>query len=516
MIAFLHSMTARHKALLWSNVSLLLVLLGISLGMRQPLLQQFAVLERKIMTKQIARLSEAIVQDAERLNTLASAEASWTEMHMYLGAEAKDADPHFYYDNYGYSVGEWGYEVLGLFDRNDQLRHLDTLNVQTGEMRAAPIELRRRFIESSKLRRFPYDDDPALVEFRNIFILETDDQPLLVASAPVLQSTDIGPRHGAVVVGRSFNSVYLDELVRNTTLKVELVPIALSARSATQGDQKIPSKFANLLKTTGEIAIVNNQWLASEIDLFDANAQAIYRLRVKAPRQEFQEGRAMLNKLTFILFTVGMTLGAVISWLLNRNFLHQQTLQASQAALHLTNLELEKLVNLDGLTQVANRRWFEIYLQQEWSRALRKQTPLTLILCDIDYFKRFNDVYGHLAGDACLFEVAQVLKRALKRPTDLIARYGGEEFAIILPDCTLEGGAIFAQQILEQIRELKIDHRGSPSDALLSISCGVASVTPQAHSCREELIEQSDQNLYLAKHRGRNQVCAQKNEDKPI
>ena len=496
----------RHRALLWSNVSLLLLLLGISLGMRQPLLQQFSVLERQIMAKQVARVMQSVLQRAERLDTHAMSEASWTEMHRYLGTDAERADPDFFEDTYGDSVGGWDYELLGLFDRRDQLRHLATLKAGTQKLETAPIALRQRLLEAVELRQFPPDDDLTLAESRSSFVLESAGQVLLLASRPVLKSSGKGPRHGAVVVGTVLNPAFLDDLVRNTTLSAELIPVAERSDASVIPSAKGPKP---VIANTGDIQILDEQSLAAELQLLDRTGQPRFSLRLRAPRLEYQQGRAMLNQLTGILFALGLTLGAVISVLLLRLFRHQQRLQASQAALHQTNLELEKLVNLDGLTQLANRRWFEIYLGQEWSRAQRHQTPLTLILGDIDYFKHFNDTYGHLAGDACLLAVSSALKRALKRPTDLVARFGGEEFAVILPETTLEGGKIVAEALLEQIRELKIPHRSAPSGAFVSVSFGVACITPHAHCSPELLIEQSDQNLYLAKHRGRNQVCAQ-------
>ncbi len=466
------------------------------------------------MAKQISHVADAIVMHAERLDTHAVAEASWTEMHAYLGTRAANADPDFYAEGYSDSVGTWEYNLLGLLDRWGTWRHLDWVNAQTQKLQVAPAKVRQQITQALELQRFPADHESTLTGSRHIFVMSTALQPLLLATRPVLKSTGLGPRHGTVVLGKALDKTFLNELVRNTTLTAQLIPVTPNQRT------DLAAKPGQFLKNVGDIQTVDQQWLASELHLLDGEAQAIYRLRLTAPRLEYRQGRAMLNNLTVILFAVGISLGAVISWLLNRNFRHQQTLQASQAALRLTNLELEKLANLDGLTLLANRRAFENYLQQEWSRALRNQTPLTLILCDIDYFKHFNDSYGHLAGDACLVQIAHRLKCALKRPSDLAARYGGEEFAIILPETTLAGGKIVAQHLLEQIQELKIEHRNptdqdqvalqksAPLDTFVSLSFGVACITPLAQTSSDLLIAKSDQNLYTAKNLGRNQVVA--------
>jgi diguanylate cyclase (GGDEF)-like protein len=481
----------------------MLVLLGIALGMRQPLLQRFSVLERQIMAKQMTRVVDAFLLQAEKLDGSAVAESNWTEMHTYLGGETPAADPNFYTDTYSYNGIGGGYKLLGLLDRQGRARHLDWVNEQTKQLQPVPNPLHQQILNSPGLIRFPADDDPALSSSRNIFVLPTTNQPLLLAARPVLTSTSKGPRHGTVVVGDSIDQSFLDRLVKNSVLKVQLIPVTPSARLS------VSAKPDQILQVSPQIETLNHQWLTGNIHLLNGDGQPVYILQIKYPRLEYQRGEDMLNQLTAILFGVGLTLGVVISWLLDRNLRHQQLLQASQTALRLTNLELEKLANIDGLTQVANRRSFDHYLQQEWSRGQRNQTPLTLILCDIDYFKRFNDTYGHLLGDACLVQVAQGLKGSVQRPTDFVARYGGEEFAIILPETSLAGGQVAAQRLQDQVQQLKIEHRSSPIGPYVSMSLGVACMIPRSNSSADVLIAQSDQNLYLAKQRGRNQACVQ-------
>ncbi|NJN87859.1 MAG: diguanylate cyclase [Leptolyngbyaceae cyanobacterium SL_7_1] len=146
--------------------------------------------------------------------------------------------------------------------------------------------------------------------------------------------------------------------------------------------------------------------------------------------------------------------------------------------LQAANQELQRLALLDGLTHVGNRRCFDDHLQQEWNRLARDRLPLSLILCDVDGFKRFNDLYGHLAGDQCLVQIAQSLLRTSRRPADLVARYGGEEFAIVLPN-TLQSGAIsVASAVQTYIRELRIPHSDSPTGQWVTVSLGLATTIP--------------------------------------
>jgi diguanylate cyclase (GGDEF)-like protein len=178
--------------------------------------------------------------------------------------------------------------------------------------------------------------------------------------------------------------------------------------------------------------------------------------------------------------------------------------QEQAIALKQANQELHRLANLDGLTEVANRRRFDEYFEQEWRRSAREQTPLSLILCDIDYFKNYNDHYGHQAGDACLRKVARAISETLHRPADLVARYGGEEFAIILPHTPLEGAVHIAELLQIQIEQLGILHAQSQVSSYITLSLGISSQIPEPLQENHTLIAATDKALYLAKSEGRN------------
>jgi diguanylate cyclase (GGDEF)-like protein len=172
------------------------------------------------------------------------------------------------------------------------------------------------------------------------------------------------------------------------------------------------------------------------------------------------------------------------------------------------NRELERLTLLDGLTGVANRRYFDKTMQQEWSRAVREQSPIAVVMIDIDCFKAYNDTYGHQQGDACLRQVAAGLSAGLKRPSDFIARYGGEEFVAVLPDTGLEGARLLAEAMREQVARLDREHRASVVCGHITASLGVASVVPGRDSSYDELVKLADEALYSAKQQGRNRTSA--------
>jgi diguanylate cyclase (GGDEF)-like protein len=172
------------------------------------------------------------------------------------------------------------------------------------------------------------------------------------------------------------------------------------------------------------------------------------------------------------------------------------------------NRDLERISALDTLTQIANRRRFDSVLRQEWRRSARDEAPLSLVFCDIDYFKRFNDTYGHQAGDECLVRVAQAMEETLNRPADLVARYGGEEFIALLVDTVIEGARMLAERMRARVEALHVEHRGSGVGSYLTVSLGVASVVPKPALRPEDLVDLADRALYAAKGGGRNRVVA--------
>jgi diguanylate cyclase (GGDEF)-like protein len=172
---------------------------------------------------------------------------------------------------------------------------------------------------------------------------------------------------------------------------------------------------------------------------------------------------------------------------------------------------LEALSTIDGLTGIANRRKFDETIENEWRRARRNQSLLSLIMMDIDLFKAYNDHYGHLAGDECLQRLAGRINGLCRRPADLLARYGGEEFVMLLPDMDTEGGVLMANNIQKNVAQLRIPHEYSEVADYVTLSIGVATRIPGGNQTQFDLIHTSDSLLYSAKRGGRNQIKSQEN-----
>lgn len=190
---------------------------------------------------------------------------------------------------------------------------------------------------------------------------------------------------------------------------------------------------------------------------------------------------------------------------IKQGLLYQQVQQNNQQ-LQKANKQFKQLAWLDPLTQIFNRRYFDLQINKEWLRLKRNRdriSSLSLILCNVDYFKLYNDTYGHQQGNECLKNVASALGHVIKRPADILARYGGEEFVIILPDTPLAGAIQLAEAMRVAIKDLNIPHSNSSVDSMVTISLGIASIIPNLDNTPTLLIEEADRALYLAKNNGR-------------
>ncbi|OEH85398.1 hypothetical protein BHU72_04730 [Desulfuribacillus stibiiarsenatis] len=184
----------------------------------------------------------------------------------------------------------------------------------------------------------------------------------------------------------------------------------------------------------------------------------------------------------------------------------EKELQELNAQLQDRNETLKKLSMIDGLTGIANRRYLEEYLEREWRYAVRNKGQLSLVMFDIDYFKLYNDYYGHQCGDDTLKAIAQTVEKILKRPTDMVARYGGEEFVVILPATAIHGAMEIAKQIRGCVEGLQICHEKSAISDYVTISLGVTTIHNYTSDSTTTLIEHADNALYKAKNSGRNKV----------
>lgn len=184
-------------------------------------------------------------------------------------------------------------------------------------------------------------------------------------------------------------------------------------------------------------------------------------------------------------------------------------LRQLQRELEQANAELRRQVTLDGLTQIANRRRFDEYLHSTLQQMVNDREPLSLVLCDIDYFKLYNDTYGHQSGDQCLCKIAQLLQKAERSSEDLAARYGGEEFALILPRTDSQAAYHVAETLRITIAKSEIEHLQSQVSPYITLSIGIATTTPTSATTPYALLKTADEALYIVKAQGRNGIVCQ-------
>ncbi|WP_347905187.1 diguanylate cyclase [Pseudomonas purpurea] len=306
---------------------------------------------------------------------------------------------------------------------------------------------------------------------------------------------------------RFFKSFSIDD---NGVMFLALSDGTLLARRPFE-DQRIGTTLAR-----GEIfqrylpnAPSGNAMISSVIDdvvrLYGYRQLSAYPLVVAAATSEDEilkgwYGTAYQSSVIVAMVLLGVGL---FGWV----FIHQvRNGERIEADLRAAQEALELIATHDSLTGLANRRLFERALEIEFARGARQVSPLSLIMLDIDFFKRYNDAYGHVAGDHCLAEVARALKHCCHRKADLAVRYGGEEFAVLLPDTDLQGAMAIAEQIRRAVMDKNITHSGSPS-GYVTVSLGCYSFVPNGRDSIEVFIERADAALYQAKHSGRNRVA---------
>jgi diguanylate cyclase (GGDEF)-like protein len=204
--------------------------------------------------------------------------------------------------------------------------------------------------------------------------------------------------------------------------------------------------------------------------------------------------------------TIGAFSNCLMENYLRRDFLNSLLLEHENQQLQIASEELRRLSISDGLTGLGNRRHFESMLKQEWMRAMRSETPISLILFDVDFFKSYNDNYGHQAGDECLRLVARKIRGGAKRHGDTSARYGGEEFVLLLSGTELDQATNIAESCRIAVETLKIPHGHSTVSDVVTVSAGVATMVPNLETDRRQLVEAADKALYRAKSEGRNRV----------
>jgi diguanylate cyclase (GGDEF)-like protein len=390
--------------------------------------------------------------------------------------------------------------------------------------------------------------------------------PILVAARPILMSNNIGPVMGTLIMGKFLDKAYVEKLVEQTRQDFTILrdprhEASLLGSSTFVIGKSCPyhidyrdndllfidalypdimGKTAFIIRNTLKRDIMHGGYEAIRFALITLIVAGLcvvlltlffmertllhpvtnltkhvlsisetgnFSLRLRVNRRDeigtlAQEFDRMLGKIEDMSVMMETMNDQLIDDIQKRHEMEKKLQEA--------NRQLETLASMDGLTRLSNRRKFDEYIALEWKRGIRDKDPLSLIILDVDFFKVFNDTYGHQAGDDCLRSVAGVIGSNTKRVPDLAARYGGEEFAVILPATDLEGALHLAEAIRTKVQGLAISHEMSEANQCVTVSAGVASVIPAKDSSPDELIRMADMALYEAKAAGRNRTVAKK------
>ncbi|MBF0465208.1 MAG: diguanylate cyclase [Nitrospirae bacterium] len=322
--------------------------------------------------------------------------------------------------------------------------------------------------------------------------------------------------HEAMLVGLGF----LDLFVTNIILQRQIENRQSESHSLVEKKQKVLSHYAmalDLLRTLTQVQSESDviQQIADIFTMLFAPQTVSFNLVQSSTSPAENHIIRLDNGFVLPISSNGKLLGMLeIDGLqfpeYMENYLNLASGMVDVCGMAINNArhyqEIKDISNTDGLTGIANRRKFDEHLNLEWKRMTREQKTLSVIMCDVDYFKGYNDTYGHITGDDCLRQVAKVLSSHCRRPGDLVARYGGEEFVLVLSDTQVDGAFFLAERIRQSIEKLCIPHADSPINPCITLSIGVSYCVPTAVLLAQTLVQYADYALYEAKSNGRNRI----------
>ncbi|OQW93189.1 MAG: hypothetical protein BWK79_12475, partial [Beggiatoa sp. IS2] len=378
-------------------------------------------------------------------------------------------------------------------------------NLENQQMTAIPDEVRTQLSIYDFFPEIAPSPEPR--HTAGVFSLGQDS--LLLAVVPIKDTSDDHSLSGTLIIGRSLAETLLKTLTDWTR-----VTFAIYQQNATHLPEPVQIARQSLSEQRPVLTQVQDAHTMTSYTLMKTlNPQINLILQMTHPRPFYRESQTGARYLLGSLVLMGFILGGFALWLASRlvqlervstEQLEQElhTRQRTEATLQKVNEELEQLSIFDDLTRIANRRRFEEYLHQEWRRLSREKQPLSVVFCDIDYFKSYQDEYGQEFAGACLQKIAQATQRATRRPADLTARYGGEWFAVILPNTDAKGAFRVALNIRMEVRQLEIVHHHSPISEFVTLSMGVSSIIPAMELKPETLVTAADKALQEAKKQG--------------
>ena len=530
-------MSLRTKILSFFVVLIGIAFIGQGIVMQFVVFPQFVHLEEQSGRRDMERIQQGIVDEVKNLDILCHDWASWDDSVKFIegnkdGFVATNIPPEFF--------EAASIDYLHFIDQHGRTKYYRAIDLVTGGTFSVD-GLGVDIVHGSGLAF--QDVDPAVIDTGSLVrsglvFVDAIPEPLLLTIRPILSSANTGPVWGTLIMGRFLR---VDALQQKVGVNVSFIPVnelgvgvEAEVFAALETGEPPPllryeddsiwfyrlqeSLYGGslcLIAGNKPAEIIQHGRTANRIAMLCYLVVSVLLLVfvfILVSRIVSQPIRFLSVKTNDIIKSGNFTseidvhgageiadLGRSINGLLQRIIGHEELLFAAN------NKLLEQSLT-DSLTGLSNRRNFDEYMEKEWVRLQRSELPLSIIMGDVDYFKKYNDAYGHQQGDVCLQTLATALTNVVKRPTDLVSRYGGEEFVVVLPETDAEGALHVAGKICREVRGLKMEHAVSAVCPWVTISVGVATIIPHGQANSDYVVRMADEALYLAKEQGRNRV----------
>lgn len=515
--------------------------------LRLVVFESFTQLEQNEAIRDIERVDHSINREVHHLGLLCHDWASWDEMYDFVSNGNND----FVHSNLLLnSFKANNCNLIYVIDRSMNLIWGNIYDLDTGESLK---------LEKFSVRNSFGADDPFKFNFSSRSteslhkrgIIQTEKGAMLIVSRPIKKSTDLGTPNGVLVMGRFLGRKTINDLVDQTKVNFDVIyPINKDSY------QNMRALYVTADNQTNKYYMQNDNGKIRVIKEFMGIGNTpVFQIEIILPRSITEKGLQTINFTACYVIASTLTILFVFGFILRKNVFspldrmsrHMQKIEnegdfslrlkirrkdeigilgsvfdkmidkieTQTIELLKANRKLQDLSSTDELTRISNRRIFNQHFSSEWIRMKRENKPISLIMCDIDFFKQYNDLYGHQAGDECLIKVADIMRGNVSRAGDLVARYGGEEFAIVLSDTSAGGAAQVVRKIISELQKQHIPHDASKASGFVSMSFGIASVVPSDDFTFEKVVKMADKALYNAKANGRNryEIFNTKNEE---